>query len=171
MSSANGSHGDEGLDAAVAYVAGAYERIDAREQELRGQLQLVHEERTRLRTALRALAPDHPLAAASKPGPKQKKSKPRPMSMRPDAFDRVWAWIKEHGDDFTVPEAIDAMEGDPSHEPVRRAITQLRDAQAIRLVGKGGKSGTAQVFRVLDVGAGDRFARLNAEQFAASGAH
>lgn len=146
----NGAVGDtHGLDIAARHVADALRQVSDREQELKGQMQLVAEERKRLTVALRALEPEHSLVAMAK-------SKRKSKSASPEALLRTWEWVKGLERAFTIREAADAM-GYKSDDPVRRAIYQLRDIEALRAAGKIkiGKGYPAMQFRVMDREAGD----------------
>lgn len=167
-----GTNGTDPIAAAADLLADRLEKIRA---EL-AAFDALRDEQRRVTSALRALAPDHELVqAVAKPGPKPNGTRKRAgygaaRNMRPESLELIWAWVRERGDEtFTAPDVIDALaevEGAPTHEPIRRGLKMLRDGQAIRLAGKGGKSGSANVFRLLDVGAGDAVLARNAEAFA-----
>ena len=154
----NGSQGEQGLDRAARYIAESLGHVRGREEELRGQLQLVVEERKSLTTALRALNPEHPLvqqaAKAKRPGAGRQ---PTAAATR-----RVWEFLlaEDHADQpFSVPLLAQAI-GAKTDDPIRRAVYALRDAEALRAVGKQKTSEHGQpsmMFRVMDREAGAAF--------------
>jgi hypothetical protein len=151
-SSFNGSGDDRGLDMAAQTVADALKQIAGREQELKGQLQLVAEERKRLAIALRALEPEHPLVQPTA------KSKAKRGAASVEVIRPVWQWIvnaRPPQQAFTVRQVADGL--GVSDDQVRRAIYALRDAEALRAAGKVQRKGQpAMQFRVMDREAGDR---------------
>ena len=143
----------ENLDMAARYVANALQHIGDREQELRGKLQLVAEERKRLAVALRALEPEHPLVQPTT------KAKAKRATASAEAVRRVWEWINARPglgqQAFTIRQAADAL--DISDDLARRAIYALRDAEALRAAGKVKRPNgqPAMQFRMMDFAAGN----------------
>jgi hypothetical protein len=172
--SSNGAGAEGYLARAIEDIGDGLARIRARREELVGALQLTREEERKLTTALRALAPEHPLAAVSeRQKRRQSQAGIKPGSVKPASFQTVWAWVRERGDEsFSIREAAEAI-GAASEDPVRRTLYALRDGEAIRLAGREHRHGgtvPAQVFRLLDVEAGERAVEANAERYAQSGA-
>jgi hypothetical protein len=163
--SMNGAEGGQGLDAAAKYVADALGQVHARKEELAGALELVRQEERRLATALRALAPDHPLVGAV-PGPKPKGKGGGSAYQRihPDALDRLAAWIRERGDEAFSTADVHADLHGPNSDHWRRGLYWLREHQVIRAAGKkkraDGKGQPAQTYRVMDL---DRLDQVLAE--------
>ena len=157
----NGLGDDRGLDLAAKTVADALAQGKEQERTMLGELELLRSENRNLLTALRALAPTHPLVAALKSN-KGRPSKSKGdkgsdrygagKSLRPETLEAVFTWVRtRNGEVFTIPEAIEALRDVATKDPVRRAVNMLRAAEVIRLVGKGtGGPNSAQRFKVLD---------------------
>lgn len=170
MTALDGSAGPDVAAQVVDQLAGELAALDARELELQGEIAAVREAGKRMRTALRALDPEHERAhpPGHTPGPaKPTAKKSSAYLVRPATLAIVWTWVQEHADGpFPISQAIADFEALPDGDRVessgvRKAFDELRDAGALRLAGQmradtpGARA--ARAFRVSDVAAGDRY--------------
>ena len=173
----NGHHAaeeDPMLQMAVDRLKSAQETA----REVRQQLEEANADVQRYTKILRALAPEHELAEVPErtPGGRPTGQRGRPpkrnyygaaINLKPETLDAVWQWIKEEGaDGFTVPQAIEGLEGWVSHEPVRRAIVMLRDGEGLRIAGKRGQ---ADYYRIMDEDAAQRALEANRSAYTGRG--
>src|SRR5215467_12593470 len=97
----NGTGTADPVAGIIDQLATQLQALDEREEELHGQITLIHEEGKRMRAALRSLDPDHP--RSHPPGWKEsrKASKSKAPSdgkeypVKAESLERVWLWVRD----------------------------------------------------------------------------
>lgn len=159
----NGAGAESRIDQAIELIAGEYDDTLTRQRELAREVAQVKAVQVRLKASLRPLAPNHPLLKT-----KGSSGGKTSQVVRPDKLAAVWAWVHEQGEArFSQAEATTALEGSASPDTVRRSLSLLHGAEAIRRTGmKAGPSGhESEAFGLLDIKAGERALEQNAASY------
>lgn len=144
---ANGAGPSRALAAAADLLAERLGEIDARMREL----DTLRAEHRQVTTALRAIAPEHPLLAPApaKPGPK-----PKPASgwvVSQGKRDAVLAALRS----FDAPASVSAVarRANVAGETARRALEQMRDDELVRVARtERGPGGTQKFYAPMPEG-------------------
>ena len=161
----NGTQPSDRLRKITDELAEELRHAQDRVEQARGAYELERQQAQHVQAALKALDPGHELVQSQK-----KAAKSKIVRIHPDKLEQLWDWIvngraPDHHEPFSISEASGALS--LSSDMCRRGIQLLRDGDALRLAGKSeGESGRqANIFKLMDVEAGNEIVKENRNQF------